>query len=145
MSQAIAWVESPLQLIAAAEWAALRDEPVVVAVRIGSAQMAATADELVARGANFAEYIPFVGIPWGLLSRFRDWVIGDGFSGQFRTAASVLRPRSITLLDDGALTIALADVLLERTAFARPGNRESALATVLGGRALHRIDRKSVV
>jgi hypothetical protein len=137
----IAWVESPLQLIAAAEWAAARDEPIVVALRLGSAQMAATAEELIERGANFAECVPYYGVPWELLSRHRDWAVGDGFSGQFRLAASVLRPRGITLLDDGAMTLALADALLERTGFARPGQTESTLATLLGGLARNRMLR----
>jgi hypothetical protein len=135
----ITWVESPLQLIAAAEWAALQDEPIVVALRLGSAQMAATAEELLARGARFAECVPYYGIPWELLSRHRNWALGDGFSGQFRLAASVLRPRRITLLDDGAHTLALVDALLERTGFARPGQHESALSTVLGRNARNRM------
>ncbi len=137
----LAWVESPLQLVAAAEWASHQDAPIVVALRVGSAQMAATAEELLARGARFAECIPYYGIPWQLLSRHRRWAIGDGFSGQFRLAASVLRPRTLTLLDDGAHTIALADALLERTGFARPGQRESGLATMLGARARTRMLR----
>jgi hypothetical protein len=138
-SRALAWVESPLQLIAAAEWAATQDEPIVVAVRIRSTQMAATAEELLARGARFGECIPFYGIPWQLLARHRNWAIGDGFSGQFRFAASILRPHSMTLLDDGALTTALADALLGRAGFARPGQHESALATLFGARARRRM------
>ena len=137
--RAIAWVESPLQLIAAAEWAALQDEPIVVALRLGSAQMAETAEELLARGARFAECVPYYGIPWELLSRHRIWAIGDGFSGQFRLAASALRPRRITLLDDGAHTVALVEALLERSGFTRPGQHESALSTVLGGNARNRM------
>lgn len=140
-SHGIAWVESPLQLIAAAEWASRQEKPVVVALRLGSPQMAATAEELLARGARFAEVIPFYGIPWNLLSRHREWAIGDGFSGQFRGAASTLSPRTVTVLDDGAHTIFLADALLERTGFARPGQRESALSTLLGGRARTRLLR----
>jgi len=140
-SGALAWVESPLQLIAAAEWAATRDEPIVVALRVSGAQMAATAEELLARGARFAECVPFYGIPWGLLSKHRTWAIGDAYSGQFRTAASVLRPRHITLLDDGALTLAVADSLLERRAYSRPDNHESGLTTVLGVRARERMLR----
>jgi hypothetical protein len=140
-SRALAWVESPLQLIAAAEWAATQDDPIVVAVRLRSSQMAATAEELMARGARFAECIPFYGIPWQLLAHHRNWAIGDGFSGHFRLAASILRPRSVTLLDDGALTTALADALLERTGFTRPGHHESALSTVLGARARTRMLR----
>ncbi len=141
MSQAIAWVESPLQLIAAAEWAAVQDQPIVVALRLGSAQMAATAEELLARGARFAECVPYYGIPWELLSRHRRWAIGDGFSGQFRMALSLLRPGHVTLLDDGAHTIALADALLERTGFSRPSQHESSLATLLGGNARTRMLR----
>lgn len=137
----LAWVESPLQLVAAAEWASHQREPIVVALRIGSAQMAATAEELLARGARFAECIPFYGIPWQLLSRHRNWAIGDGFSGQFRLASPVVRARTITLLDDGAHTVALADALLERTGFSRPGQHESGLATVLGARARSRMLR----
>jgi hypothetical protein len=137
--RSLAWVESPLQLIAAAEWAATQSEPIVVAVRLRSPQMAATAEELLARGARFVECIPYYGIPWQLLSRHRNWAIGDGFSGQFRLAASILRPRSVTLLDDGALTTALADALLERTGFTRPGQHESTLSTLLGARARSRM------
>jgi hypothetical protein len=139
VDRALAWVESPLQLIAAAEWASSRDQPIVVALRLSGQQMATTAEELLARGANFAECVPFYGIPWSLLSRHRSWAIGDAFSGQFRLAASVLSPASITLLDDGALTLAVADALLERTGYARPGNHESALTTLLGGSARNRM------
>ncbi len=135
----IAWVESPLQLVAAAEWAATQEYAILVAVRLGSAQMAATAEELLARGARFAECVPYYGIPWQLLSRHRTWAIGDGFSGQFRLAASVVHPRRITLLDDGAHTIALADALLGRTGFARPNQQEGRVATLLGGRARDRM------
>jgi hypothetical protein len=141
MSEAIAWVESPLQLVAAAEWASRQELPVVVALRVGSAQMAATAEELLARGARFSEVVPFYGVPWELLSSHRVWGIGDGFSGQFRSAISVLHPYGITLLDDGALSIALADALLERTGFTRPDQHESAVATLLGGRARNRMLR----
>jgi len=140
----LAWVESPLQLIAAAEWASGQERPIIVALRLGSSQMAATAEELLARGARFAECVPYYGIPWQLLSRHRRWAIGDGFSGQFRLAASALSPRTITLLDDGAHTVALVDALLERTGFTRPGQRESGLATVLGDRARNRMLRMAL-
>lgn len=129
----IAWVESPLQLVAAAEWAESTAEPIVVALRLTGPQMPRTAEELLARGARFAACVPFFGIPWQLLSRHREWAIGDAFSGQFRLAGSVLRPRRLTLLDDGAQTTAVADALLGRIGYARPGQSESSLATMLGG------------
>lgn len=129
----IAWVESPLQLVAAAEWAATRDEPIVVAFRLTGPQMPRTAEELLARGARFASCAPYYGIPWQLLTRHREWAIGDGFSGQFRLAGSLAAPRRLTLLDDGAQTTAIADALLGRTGYGRPRQRESSLLGGLGG------------
>jgi hypothetical protein len=128
----IAWVESPLQLVAAAEWAAKRETPITVALRVVEPQMAATAKELLDRGARFGQTIPFFGIPWSLLNSHRNWAIGDGFSGQFRMAGTVIHPRSVSFLDDGALTLSLADALLDRAPYARPGNKESAVAGLLG-------------
>jgi len=124
----VAWVESPLQLIGAAEWAAAHDRKVPIAGRL-TAQMSETADELIARGASFGATEPYLGIPWKLLSAHHHWLVGDGFSGQFRLAATVLRPRRITFLDDGANAAAFAGVLLGIDAYARPGVAERGLTT----------------
>ncbi|GAA1669600.1 hypothetical protein [Microbacterium lacus] len=129
-SPPIAWVESPLQLIGAAEWASAHDTKVPVAGRL-TTQMSETADELVARGAPFSDTEPYLGIPWNLLARHRHWLVGDGFSGQFRLAVAVLRPRRITFLDDGANTLALADALTGRGALCRPGVAERGVVTRL--------------
>ncbi|MES2092422.1 MAG: hypothetical protein V4531_01245 [Actinomycetota bacterium] len=129
---AIAWVESPLQLVAAAEWAETQQRKVVVALRITSAHMSTTAAELLSRGARFAHCVPYFGIPWQLLSAHRDWAVGDAFSGQFRLASTMLSPRSLALLDDGSQAIAVIDALLGRTSFTRPHQRESALLGALG-------------
>ena len=91
----LAWVESPLQLVGAAEWASAHERRVPVAGRL-TAQMGETADELIARGARFGECAPYLGIPFALLSRHDHWLVGDGFSGQFRMAVSVLRPKTLT-------------------------------------------------
>jgi hypothetical protein len=128
----IAWVESPLQLLGAAEWASGLDRPIVVAHRLTGPQMERTAAELMARGARFAECVPYYGIPWELLRKHRHWAIGDGFSGQFRLAASVIRPQQVTFLDDGSHSIALADALLGRIPYARPNIRESRSSVFLG-------------
>jgi hypothetical protein len=128
----IAWVESPLQLVAAAEWAETQRHKIVVALRITSSQMSTTAAELLSRGARFAECAPYFGIPWQLLSRHRDWAVGDAFSGQFRLASAVRAPRSVTLLDDGSQATAIVDALVRRTSYTRPGQRESALLGSLG-------------
>lgn len=124
----IAWVESPLQLLGAAEWAAQHDRRVPVAGRL-TAQMSETADELVARGARFGQLAPYLGIPWKLLSQHGHWLVGDGFSGQFRLAAAVLRPHRITFLDDGAHAVPFADSLLGARPYARPGIAERGLTT----------------
>ena len=124
----LAWVESPLQLVGAAEWAAAHRTTVPVAGRL-TAQMSATADELLSRGARFRDLEPYLGIPFSLLARHGHWLVGDGFSGQFRLAAAVLRPHRITFLDDGAHAIAYADALLGRLPYARPGIAERGLTT----------------
>jgi len=137
----LAWVESPLQLLGAAEYAATLGRPIAVAYRLTGPQMPTTMAELLDRGAPFSSVAPYYGIPWSLLHDQPDWVIGDGFSGQFRMAAATLRPHSITLLDDGDMSIHLASALLGRTGFARRDTRESALATLLGGLARDRMLR----
>ena len=145
----VAWVESPLQLLCAAEYAAKLGRPIAVAFRLTGSQMTVTAQELLDRGAPFSSCAPYFGIPWSLLSSQPDWIIGDGFSGQFRLAASVLRPRSVTLVDDGDMSVHLAAALLGRTGYARParagrparsgrpgqfgpGRPEGSLTTMLG-------------
>ena len=135
----LAWVESPFQLLSAAEWAHACGRRISVAMRLSGPQMETTAAELLRRGAPFREVTPWVGIPWGALSADRDWAVGDGFSGQFRTAASALRPRRVSLLDDGANTIALADALLDRTPFQRPRRSEGRVNRLLGDLAKHRL------
>jgi hypothetical protein len=137
----LAWVESPLQLLCAAEYAARLGRPIAVALRLTGEQMPVTAQELLDRGALFSAVTPYFGIPWALLRSQPDWVIGDGFSGQFRMAAAALRPHTITLVDDGDMSRHLASALLGRTGFARPGGRERGLAAALGGIARERMLR----
>lgn len=138
----LAWVESPLQLIGAAEWAAAHRTTVPVAGRL-TPQMSATADELVARGARFGALEPYLGIPWSLLSRHGHWLVGDGFSGQFRLAAALLRPARVTFLDDGAQAIAYADALLGRLPYARPHVEERGLTTLVAPFAAEFVQRRA--
>ncbi len=136
----VAWVESPLQLMGAAEWASAHAHRVTVAGRL-TPQMSETADALVARGAWFADLEPYLGIPWTLLSKNRHWLVGDGFSGQFRLAASVLRPRRITFLDDGAHALPFADAVIGAEPYARPGVAEGGITTRLAPFALAAVHR----
>lgn len=114
----IAWVESPLQLVSAAEHAARSGRRVRVAFRFGT-QMPETAAELLRRAAPFASCVPYVGIPWRELAAASEWIVGDGLSGQFQLAAAVLRPRAVTLLDDGQMSLRLAAGLAGGVPFAR--------------------------
>jgi hypothetical protein len=140
--EVLAWVESPLQLLGAAEWAAAHRTTVPVAGRL-TPQISETADELLARGARFGELEPYLGIPWNLLARHGHWLVGDGFSGQFRLAATVLRPHRITVLDDGALTISYADALLGRRPYARPHVHERGLTTLVAPFAAEVVHRRA--
>jgi hypothetical protein len=128
----VAWVESPLQLVSAAEYAALAGLRLRVVFRLG-AQMPETAAELLERGAPFSECVPYVGIPWAALAGSRTWVVGDGFSGHFRLAAAVLRPSEVALLDDGELSLRLAEAIARGGEFSRSGAPESGIRTLLGG------------
>lgn len=127
----VVWVESPLQFVAAAELAAERGVRLRVVFRLGP-QMSETAAELLARDAAFASCVPYLGIPWRELARASEWIVGDGLSGQFRLAAAVLRPRAVTLLDDGTMSIRLAAALAGRCAFERPEQRSAGLRGLLG-------------
>lgn len=138
----LAWVESPLQLLGAAEWAAAHRTTVPVAGRL-TPQISETADELLARGARFGELEPYLGIPWNQLARHGHWLVGDGFSGQFRLAASVLRPHRITFLDDGALALSFADALLGRRPYARPHVQERGLTTLVAPFAAEVVHRRA--
>lgn len=131
----IAWVESPLQMIGAAEWAAAHGAPVDLAARLAE-QVEHTAADLHERGAMFAERAAYYGIPWRALAAHDHWLVGDGFSGQFRLAVTLLRPRRITFLDDGRNTLPFADALVGAERFCRPGVAERGLTRRLAPVAL---------
>lgn len=139
----MAWVESPLQLLGAAEWAETHGKTVGVAGRL-TPQMSETAEELLARGARFGVLEPYVGIPWAMLARHGHWLIGDGFSGQFRLAATVLGPRRLSFLDDGAGALAYAATLAGERPYERPHQREGRLHRLLGPLAHERVARRAV-
>jgi hypothetical protein len=93
------------------------------------AQVEQTTNEVAARGALFGEQVGFHGIPWRMLASHEHWLVGDGYSGQFRLAAAVLRPKRITFLDDGLNAVAFADSLTGARPYARPRvGREGRLA-----------------
>ncbi len=135
------WAESPLQLVAAAEWAAARDVRPDVAFRLTGPAMSATAAELLERGAPFSSCVPYLGIPWALLGSAREWAVGDALSGQFQFAAALLRPRRVTLLDDGAASLRTAGALLGRSPLLRPGRAAGRGRALLAEVARERMTR----
>jgi hypothetical protein len=127
----VVWVESPLQFVSAAELAAERGIRLRVVFRLGP-QMPQTAAELLARGADFASCTPYIGVPWRELAGASEWIVGDGLSGQFRLAAAVLRPKAVTLLDDGTMSLRLAAALAGQCEFERPEQTTRGLRRLLG-------------
>lgn len=139
----LAWVESPLQLLGAAEWAAAHGTAVPVACRLTD-QIPETATELRRRDALLGAMEPYLGIPWRLLAQHGHWLVGDGFSGQFRLAAAVLRPSRITFLDDGAHVLPFADTVLGRRPYARPHVEERGLTRATAPAALEIVLRRAL-
>ena len=139
----LAWVESPLQLLGAAEWAAAHGRAIDLAARV-TEQIPETADEVLRRGARFGEKQPYFGIPWRMLASHSHWLVGDGFSGQFRMAAAVLRPKRVTFLDDGMNTLAFADAIAGTLPYCRPGVSEKGLTTRFAPFALDHVRRRAL-
>jgi hypothetical protein len=141
---ALAWVESPLQVLTAAEWAhrhrADTGGTTTIAYRISDPQVVTTIEALHRMAPPFSRFEPYVGIPWMLLAASRHWVIGDPMSGQFRAAAAVLpRPRRLTVVDDGAMVVHAMRALAGEVDYSRPGQTESRTKVLLGGISAERM------
>lgn len=130
----LAWVESPLQLLGAVEFAAATGARMTVIARDTGPQMASTARELVRRGLPDGVVLAarVRDIPWSLLRVHREWLLGDALSGQARIALARLRPEHVVLVDDGAMTLRLADAFSGRAPFARPYVSENLAMRLLG-------------
>ena len=108
-SRASAWVESPLQLICAVEYAALAGIPLRIVPRAGAAQLGATAERLrelgLPQGVEIAapRAVPAIAGSHA--------VIGDAFSGRVQSAMAVRMPRRLTIVDDGSASLALPAAL----------------------------------
>ncbi len=131
-----AWVESPLQLISAVEYAAHVRSPMLVVMRYGAAQLPATAKRLTELGlpagveltSGFASRLP-------LVAEKTHWVVGDAFSGAFHAALVTRAPQRITIVDDGGISRLLPAVLAGTSPLERPGTpRDRVLATLAASR-----------
>ena len=129
---ASAWVESPLQLLCAVEWAFARAQPVRIVPRSGAAQLPATAARL--REIGLPDGVTIDG-PRALPAFSSDhWIIGDAFSGMARSALALRMPQQLTVVDDGTATLRLPSVLdgsaqLSRSTDAAPARAIAELAS----------------
>jgi len=128
---AFAWVESPLQLLCAVEYAALASIPVRIVPRAGARQLAATAVRL--RELGLPEGVQITEPKALPLTSADHWVIGDTFSGRVQTLLAVRMPQRLTIVDDGLDSLRLPTALAGRSQLSRSGAR-TALATLAAER-----------
>lgn len=108
-SRASAWVESPLQLVCAVEYAAASGIPLRVVPRAGAAQLAATAARLGELGLPVGVEIssPRTLPPTGAAHL----VVGDLFSGVVQASIAMRMPQRLTVVDDGADSLRIPSAL----------------------------------
>ena len=104
-----AWVESPLQLICAVEYAFAAHTPLRIVPRAGALQLPATAARLreldLPGGVTIEAPRPLPALSSS------HWVVGDAFSGMTRSAIAMRMPHRLTVVDDGAESLRLPAVL----------------------------------
>ncbi|WP_433225131.1 hypothetical protein [Microtetraspora malaysiensis] len=136
---AVAWVESPLQLLCVAEahHAGLLAPETLVVPRAGQRALRLTGRELrrigLPEGLRLAE--PSAGMP----RPGRVWAVGDAFSGRVQARVLTTRLHRVVLVDDGLATIRLLELLTARRPLLRArATREGAAGiarAVLGAAA----------
>jgi hypothetical protein len=129
----IAWVESPLQLVNAVEYAAATGEPLRICLRARAKQLQYTANTLA---PHLPDGVSISG-SWALayLSPFmfaRKRLVGDAYSGQFRLAVALTGVRDLVAVDDGSAMLNFATQVLEARPLRRSGKAEGWLARRLG-------------
>ncbi|WP_062305572.1 hypothetical protein [Demequina subtropica] len=128
----VAWVESPLQLLNAIEWAAATGEPLDIMARAGLVQLDRTVAALV--GHLPAGVTIDLSAGSAVNPRMRgahSWLLGDVYSGQVKAMLAATGVRDTVIVDDGSAATSMADALAARAALSRPGVAEG-----LGHRAL---------
>lgn len=138
----IAWVESPLQLVNAVEYAAASGEPLHVLIRPGLTGLDEAAAALrphLPAHVTLARTGVLVGLARYAASRRR--LSGDSYSGQLRAITCLTGARDVVTVDDGSMTLSLASQLTAGAPLSRPGRSESTLMRALGTAAGHRLRR----
>ncbi|MFV0406432.1 MAG: hypothetical protein ACK5LN_06360 [Propioniciclava sp.] len=140
---AAAWVESPLQLLNAVEYAhqAPRSQPLTVLWRQRVRQLNTTAAWIADRAAGIVTVRPAQHAWHRQFLAARTRIVGDAFSGQYRLAISALGTRREVLLDDGSAALHLAASLSATGQFERLGQHESWPMRALGEITARRLRR----
>lgn len=136
----VAWVESPLQLLNALEYAYASGESVHVCLR-------ADVPRLGTMGRALAPHLPrrvTMSGPWKstMQSPFataRRRLVGDVSSAQVRAAITVTGATDVVLVDDGAAMLTTARTLAAGHAVVRHGRHESVLKHALGAVTTSRV------
>jgi hypothetical protein len=138
----VAWVESPLQLLNVVEYAHMDGDKVLILVRAGVSTLDRVADALrqhlppcveLSTGWESALQSP--------MRKARVVVIGDAYSGQMRALMALGKARQVTLVDDGAIMLALADQLAAGVPLDRGVTTESRAQRALGALSTRRFSR----
>lgn len=154
----VAWVESPLQLVGALEHAMVgmaAGEQIAIIPRTGDAQLELTAAYLADRlegvtlhssGSSTARATIELDrriMPPTVFSEGGRWLVGDAFSGQVQARLDRAEPEHLTIVDDGAITRRMAELLATGAPLLRP-RAPRLLATSrreLAGRTTRRLLR----
>ena len=136
---AVAWVESPLQLINAIEFAAATGTPLVVEPRAGVLQLDETIEAVrPALPAGVTVARPVASADREDFRSAAHQVVGDVFSGQFRLLVARWGVRRLTIVDDGSATVHFA-AALDGAPFVRMAQVESRAMQILGALVKRRI------
>ncbi|MEV8638579.1 hypothetical protein AB0395_43680 [Streptosporangium sp. NPDC051023] len=136
---AIAWVESPLQMLCAVEahHSGLLGAHALVVPRAKLRPLAVTRREIVRLGlpAGLELAVPAPEMPRP--HRGVSWAVGDAFSGKVQAGWLTALPGRIVIVDDGLATIRLLELLTGRigTPLLRARATASPLRKVLGAAA----------
>ncbi|WP_311931633.1 hypothetical protein [Microbispora sp. H11081] len=137
--QAVAWVESPLQLLCVVEahHAGLLGPTTRVVPRVGLPALRLTRREIERLGppeglelAEPSQRAPRPG---------RTWAVGDAFSGRVQLALLTSVPGRTVLVDDGLATIRLLELLVARRPLLRARGRHGLGRRALGAAAGFRL------
>ena len=143
---AVAWVESPFQLLSVIEGAAAGNLParLIVFARGSVGSYRSLVDLLDIHRVDGLSVVPAP--PWravrGLVGATDTFVVGDLFSGAVQSLVVSTRPTSVTLVDDGSSTLAALEHLGRSSSTLRRPRSTPTTGRALLGRAAHALLRR---